>query len=322
MAVVNSQAVVNTVEMYGVTAIRLASTLGTNLNQIIKSLFANNAQGFVYNPHDLSTMFQDSVGTVPVTAAGQPVGLILDKSGRGNHAYQTTSAARPLLQQIPLLGSDITVNGDFNSGLDDNWLHTAGGWSANGGVVTSSGTISGLSFLTNLNSLSVGDTAKIVIKVANKGTKGSLGVAFGDGATDHKKWTVSEMGSLTELSWAAVLTNNNRIYITTRDGWDGSIDKVEIRKVTGYSTDRPYIDYDAVDDKLVTTLPAQLVGCTVVRAVPNVGTQILTNQTIPTPYNDNTDHCGLIVINRALTATETSQITKLFNKASGVTLSV
>ncbi len=46
-----------------------------------------------------ATMFQDSGGTTPVTATGQPVGKILDKSGRGNHATQATSAARPVLQQ-------------------------------------------------------------------------------------------------------------------------------------------------------------------------------------------------------------------------------
>ena len=127
------------------------------------------------------TLFQDAAGTVPVTAVGQPVGLIRDKSGRNNHARQATSAARPLMQSAPLR-----------------------------------------------------------------------------------------------------------------------------------------LDFDAVDDKLITNLPTQLTGCTVVRFVPNVGTQILTSQTIPATYNDNTDHCGLIVINRALTATETSQITKLFDKAAGV----
>lgn len=49
-------------------------------NQIIKYLFANNEQGFAYDPNDLTTMFQDAAGTVPVTAVGRPVGLILDKS--------------------------------------------------------------------------------------------------------------------------------------------------------------------------------------------------------------------------------------------------
>jgi hypothetical protein len=78
------------------------------------------------------------------------------------------------------------------------------------------------------------------------------------------------------------------------------------------------IDFDAVDDKLITKLPAQLSGCTVARSVPNVGTQILTGQTIPVTYNDNTDHCGLIVINRALTPSETSAITSEFNKRAGV----
>ena len=49
-------------------------------NQFIKSIFANGEKGFFYDPNDLSTMFQDSAGNVPVTGAGQPVGLMLDKS--------------------------------------------------------------------------------------------------------------------------------------------------------------------------------------------------------------------------------------------------
>ena len=63
------------------------------------SLFASGEQGVWYDPSDFSTMFQDSAGTTPVTAVGQPVGKILDKSGRGNHASQSTAAARPVLLQ-------------------------------------------------------------------------------------------------------------------------------------------------------------------------------------------------------------------------------
>lgn len=61
----------------------------------IAALFANGEQGVWLDPSDLSTMFQDGAGTVPVTASGQPVGRTLDKSGRGNHVnwqnatYQT-----------------------------------------------------------------------------------------------------------------------------------------------------------------------------------------------------------------------------------------
>ena len=59
-------------------------------------LFKLGEQGAWYDPSDLTTMFQDRAGTTPVTADGQTVGKILDKSGRGNHAVAPTDAARPL----------------------------------------------------------------------------------------------------------------------------------------------------------------------------------------------------------------------------------
>lgn len=62
-------------------------------------LFSAGEQGFWYDPSDLSSMFQDAAGTVPVTAVGDSVGLIRDKSGRGNHASQATGAFKPKLQQ-------------------------------------------------------------------------------------------------------------------------------------------------------------------------------------------------------------------------------
>ncbi|MEG0346520.1 MAG: hypothetical protein RR605_00560 [Acinetobacter sp.] len=72
---------------------------------VMKKLFANGEQGFFYDPNDLTTMFQDAAGTVPVTGAGQAVGLIKDKSGRGNHARQTNSTSRPLLQRNATTGA-------------------------------------------------------------------------------------------------------------------------------------------------------------------------------------------------------------------------
>lgn len=72
---------------------------------VIYSLFANGEQGAAYDPNDLSSMWQDAAGTVPVTAAGQPVGRIIDKSGRGNHATQPTAASRPMLRQSATTGA-------------------------------------------------------------------------------------------------------------------------------------------------------------------------------------------------------------------------
>lgn len=63
------------------------------------SMFAAGEQGAWYDPSDLTSMFQDTAGTVPVTAAGQTVARINDKSGRGNHRTQATGLSQPILQQ-------------------------------------------------------------------------------------------------------------------------------------------------------------------------------------------------------------------------------
>lgn len=50
-----------------------------------------------YDPSDFTTMWQDSAKTTPVTAAGQPIGYISDKSGNGHHLSQATAGSRPTL---------------------------------------------------------------------------------------------------------------------------------------------------------------------------------------------------------------------------------
>ena len=82
------------------------------------SLFAASEVGAWYDPSDLTTMFQDRAGSIPVTADGQTVGKILDKSGRGNHAVAPTDAARPLYK------TDGTYHWMQFDGVDDS-LSTA-----------------------------------------------------------------------------------------------------------------------------------------------------------------------------------------------------
>jgi len=49
-----------------------------------------------WDPSDLSTLYQDGAMTVPVTASGDPVGAVADKSGNGFHLTQSESARRPV----------------------------------------------------------------------------------------------------------------------------------------------------------------------------------------------------------------------------------
>lgn len=93
---------------------------------IVESLFANNEQGVWYDPSDMNTLFQDDAGTIPVTASGQTVGRILDKSGRGNHATQSSAANRPTFRDVGGLrylefdgANDFLITGSINFTASD-----------------------------------------------------------------------------------------------------------------------------------------------------------------------------------------------------------
>lgn len=65
---------------------------------------------------DPAYLYQDTAGTMPVTAVGQSVALCEDQSGRGNHDTQPTVGSRPIYGKHPangyknmLYGSDTLV---------------------------------------------------------------------------------------------------------------------------------------------------------------------------------------------------------------------
>lgn len=64
----------------------------------VADLFRGGEVGVWYDPSDISTLWQDTAGTVPVSAAGQSVARMDDKSGNGKHATQATASARPSYQ--------------------------------------------------------------------------------------------------------------------------------------------------------------------------------------------------------------------------------
>lgn len=64
--------------------------------ELAAELFGAGEAGAWWDPSDLSTMFQDSAGLVPVTADGDPVGCIKDLSGNRNHMVQSTAGSRPI----------------------------------------------------------------------------------------------------------------------------------------------------------------------------------------------------------------------------------
>ncbi len=62
-----------------------------------QSLFASGAMGAFVDPSDLTTLFQNTAGSTPVTAAPDPTRRMNDKSGNNLQFLAPSDAARPIL---------------------------------------------------------------------------------------------------------------------------------------------------------------------------------------------------------------------------------
>jgi hypothetical protein len=141
-------------------------------------LFNGGVVGGWYDPSDLTTLWQDSGRTTPVTAYGQPVGAIDDKSGNGRHLIQATAINRPTYagSTIADTGADLVSNGTFAS--DTVWAKGAG-WTISGGVGVATASSAGIS---QTVALVAGRLYRLTYTVAGY-SAGTLTPRFTGGAT-------------------------------------------------------------------------------------------------------------------------------------------
>lgn len=279
----------------------------------IAALFAAGEQGVWYDPADFSTMFQDSAGTTPVTAAGQPVGLMLDKS------------------KGLVLGPELVTNGTFDTDTVGYATYQATLAAVAGEMqITSAAADLSQSALMGLP-VTTGKWYEVSATLRRGTNPGTVTLEVYDGVAQV---LIAEVASIAGVQVSgtvqakAMLIDVKMNCHTTAIGQTSFVDNISVRELPGNhgkqatSTARPLrqasptrIDYDGVDDTLVSTFAASLgAACTVCRAVPGVGASILTAQTIGTSYTDSTDHSGLIIVNRALTAGETASVTAYLNQ--------
>lgn len=203
----------------------------------IKALFANNEQGVWYDPSDLSTMLQDAAGTTPVTAVGQPVGLILDKS------------------KGLVLGPELATNGDFAT--DTGWTKgantTISGGSANFAAA------SGYAIWQNSAGIFAGGYYEVTYIVSGY-VSGTIRSYIGATATFGP--TISANGTYT---FRAGPITGGEVGFQSMDAFTGSIDNVSVKAISGNhatqatAAKRPllqndgvnnYLAFDGVDDSL------------------------------------------------------------------------
>ncbi len=79
-------------------------------SNLAPAVFGAGDKGIILDPSATGSLFQDTAGASPVTAAGQSVGRILDLSGLGFHASQATASKLPTYQVdgsgLPYLSMD------------------------------------------------------------------------------------------------------------------------------------------------------------------------------------------------------------------------
>lgn len=237
-------------------------------------LFGSGEQGAWYDPSDLSTLFQDSAGTTPVTAVEQPVGRMLDKSGRGNHATQATTTKRPIYsRRVNLLPSNngsawakntgvsfsVSGVGEVHPGSNVFKLSYNGSGNVNtyrayvGGTISASG--AQYSTFVYLRA-----DAPVTVRINGNNVAGPNTTV--NVTTSWQKFSISGTGngaSIVQFLIYSALDNNDpfEVYLSSSDtrlSIDAHLPYQWVNTATDYDTAGfpYYLRFDGVDDAIVT----------------------------------------------------------------------
>lgn len=134
-------------------------TGGVTAQQVVAALFGNGEAGFFINWRDTTQTFQDTAGTVPALAAGDPVRRVNDFSGNGHYVTMGAGAA--------FLAADVR-------GL---CVHFLGGAAADSPVTNNPVDLSGLSVVSVADAGAGRNSSAVIYRMSNGYTQTAQGVA-------------------------------------------------------------------------------------------------------------------------------------------------
>ena len=206
-------------------------------------LFAGGEAGAWYDPSDLTTLFQDTAGTTPVTSSGQTVGLMLDKS------------------QGLTLGPELVTNGTFDTDIS--------GWTSDNDA-TLTWVSNALRIDTNVSSAEAHQNITTVVGKTYTITVTSVGGTRAFYIRLGSVFTVVPINSSASYTFVATSTSTRIEFASgtssTNVGY-GLIDNISVKELPGnhatqptaaarptYQTDGTYhwLSFDGVDDFMVT----------------------------------------------------------------------
>lgn len=268
-------------------------------------LFKSGEVGAWYDPSDLATLFQDAEGTAPVTAAGQPVGLILDKS-----------------KGLVLGGSESVTgwqNGGFSTFTPNGSSITLASAAYAGASATLTGTrVSGRTYRVEVSVTAISGTIRIGI-----GDAGNLlsNAAFVNTVGSKVFYFQSAITTAAGLNFEASSGGSIAATVLSVQELPGNHAKQATAALKPlYQSDAPRLVFDGGDDVQPVAFPSSLgSSCTIAQSVPGDGASTMTGQTVGVSYTINQTHSGLVIVNRALTGEEQTQLTNyLYSKAGAV----
>lgn len=264
-------------------------------------LFKDGKQGLWLDPSELSTMFQDAGGTMPVTADGDPVGLILDKSQGLEKEFLKVTLK-------DLRGWLLESEGVYKANKSKD---AAGSLT----LATSSPLVTGRYYTVTFN---VTNYLSGYVKLLLPFDSGFDVVANSNGSYTFSGFAKSTVFTLLSISGDMTLSD---IVITEIKGNHASQSLAAARPTYRTDADISRLYYDKVDDLMSVTMPA-MTATTVVATDDGVAINypvtiaagkyaIENNSTLGLEY-------GRIIIEGELTALKQADITDYYNTKRGV----
>ena len=231
----------------------IRNTLGDEAFSML-DLFSGGKRGVWYDPSDLSTMFQESTGRTAVTADGQPVGLMYDKS-RGE-----------------LFGDELVTNGTFDSDTSGWTAINSAALSVVSGTLKVEDTTGSFGYAIQLFATEIGKTYTVSLDIVDT-SNSTINFAQVGAQGDSDLYINSNIGVVPNSSWTFTFTAQTTASTIQVTGGLGigkytTYDNVSVKEVLGTTATQPVatkrptykdtpdrLEIDLVDDALLFDVP-------------------------------------------------------------------
>jgi hypothetical protein len=211
------------------------------------TLFSTSEPGVWYDPSDLSTLFQDSAGTTPVTAPAQPVGLMLDKS------------------KGLVLGAQLVTNGDFSVNVNG-WTVVSSTFVWSDGKAILTATVGEGYVSQSISGLTAGTSYAFSFSATGGNSRVVVGTTIGSDTAYNGPYGLT--GNISGVFVAPASSVFFSVKSVAGVGVPVTIDNISVRALPGnhatqstsgsrptYQVDafgKPYLSFDGIDDFMIT----------------------------------------------------------------------